>query len=411
MYRLSSIIIALGGFLALYGQSPHGDQLALDCALCHNPGGWEVNYAEVTFDHDNATTFPLEGTHSRLDCKLCHESLIFEEAQTGCISCHEDIHSMSVGNDCARCHDSESWLVDNIPELHEENGFPLMGAHGNLSCVECHTSETNLRFDRIGNECISCHMDDYAATDNPPHQSSGFSTNCEECHNPLGFGWEADPIAHDFFPLVLGHDINDCSQCHTTGNFSDANPDCFECHQTDFQIAANPPHQELGFPTDCKSCHTLDPGWMPATFDIHDEYYPLHGAHADIATDCDACHQGNYTNTPNTCFGCHEDDYNRTDDPNHAQAGFSTDCAACHSEDAWEPADFDHDGEYFPIYSGEHRGEWDACTDCHNVAGNYAIFTCFTCHGQSSTDREHREVGGYSYNSNECYRCHPNGRE
>jgi len=77
-----------------------------------------------------------------------------------CASCHVDIHSQSVGNDCVRCHTSETWLVDNIPELHEENGFPLIGSHSNLSCVECHTSETTLRFDRVGNECISCHRDD-----------------------------------------------------------------------------------------------------------------------------------------------------------------------------------------------------------------------------------------------------------
>ena len=44
-----------------------------------------------------------------------------------------------------------------------------MGAHSTLSCVECHTSETNLRFDRIGNECISCHRDDYMAAKRPNH--------------------------------------------------------------------------------------------------------------------------------------------------------------------------------------------------------------------------------------------------
>ena len=47
-----------------------------------------------------------------------------------------------------------------------------------------------------------------------------------------------------------------------------------------------------------------------------------------------------------------------TTDPDHTAAGFSTDCATCHSETAWEPSTFDHDGLYFPIYSGEHDGEW-----------------------------------------------------
>ena len=31
-------------------------------------------------------------------------------------------------------------------------------------------------------------------------------------------------------------------------------------------------------------------------------------------------------------------------------------CDTCHSTTAWRPASFDHDGRYFPIYSGKHLG-------------------------------------------------------
>ena len=48
--------------------------------------------------------------------------------------------------------------------------------------------------------------------------------------------------------------------------------------------------------------------------------------------------------------------YMATQNPNHQTSGFSTDCVACHTTNPdWTPAEFDHDGQYFPIYSGKHR--------------------------------------------------------
>jgi hypothetical protein len=39
------------------------------------------------------------------------------------------------------------------------------------------------------------------------------------------------------------------------------------------------------------------------------------------------------------------------------------------------------------------------------------IFSCITggCHAKGETDGHHRDVGGYSYESNACYRCHQGG--
>ena len=127
----------------------------------------------------------------------------------------------------------------------------------------------------------------------------------------------------------------------------------------DFEGSINPNHTEINLSTGCINCHSTEPDWMPATFDIHDDYYPLEGAHAMIANDCATCHNGDYNNTPNTCIGCHLDDFNSTTDPNHAAANFSTDCTQCHTQDVWEPSTFDHDAQHFPIYSGAHEGEWN----------------------------------------------------
>lgn len=476
MRRLSFIIVLMLVFSFTVAQNPHGDQLKIDCAQCHNPSGWEIDHEAIQFDHAN-TNFDLEGTHELTDCKACHTTLEFKGTANDCISCHTDVHSQSVGNDCIRCHSSESWLVFDIPEIHEQNGFPLIGAHSETSCVECHSNETTLIFEPIGNDCFQCHSDDYYATQSPDHQGAGFDTDCLQCHDPLGFGWDAQGIIHDFFPLTQGHDIADCSQCHDLGDFSNISADCVYCHDDDYAQTTNPDHQAANLPTDCVQCHTTAPGWIPATID-HD-FFPLtlghdiqdctlchiNGVYSGTPTDCFACHvddynattdpdhqaanlpnecatchttnpgwtpatinheffpltlghdiqdctachiDGNYTNTPTDCFACHEDDYNATTDPDHQGAGFPTDCVSCHTTNpGWLPATFDH--EFFPIYSGPHDGEWNACLDCHTNSSDYSVFTCVTCHTQSQTADEHDGVSGYVYESNACLQCHPDG--
>ncbi|MCJ7467866.1 MAG: hypothetical protein MUO53_14385 [Maribacter sp.] len=401
MHRLSLAIMLFLGALPLLAQSPHGDQLRMDCVKCHDPSGWTVNYATIQFDHSK-TSYPLEGAHAQTDCKLCHSTLIFQGAPTDCVSCHTDVHSQSVGNDCVRCHTTQTWLINNITEVHEENGFPLIGAHNNLSCVECHTSETNLRFDRVGNDCISCHSDDYASTLNPNHEAAGFSKDCIECHSPLGFGWNAGNIAninHDFFPLTLGHDIQDCTQCHKTANYSDASPECISCHQEDYASTLNPNHSSAGFSNDCASCHTTNPGWKPAT--LNHDFFPLTQGHN--IQDCTQCHtNGTYAGLSPECLSCHQGNYDQTSNPNHQTSGFSTDCVQCHTTNpGWTPANINHD--FFPLTQGHNIQD---CTQCH-TNGTYAGLSpeCVSCHQDNydqTTNPNHQTVGF----STDCVQCH-----
>ena len=668
--------------------------------------GWIIPEDTLKFNHFK-TDFPLRGQHAKVDCRACHETLVFAEASSQCIDCHTDMHEMTAGSDCIRCHTTENWLVDNITELHFNEGFPLQGAHAAISCAECHASSTNLQFGRNGNDCASCHLEDFMATTNPDHNAAGFSTNCIDCHGIDDPDWGTEQIDHSFFPLEKGHAITNCAACHIGGDFANtptecigchqmdfnnsenpnhqsadfstdcaschtidvgwspaefqehdgaffpiysgshqgtwttcvechnnasdyseftcttchANPetddqhvsvngysyesgaclachptgesddvfdhgrtnfpltgahittDCIECHaqgfagtpmeceachQLNFDQTTNPNHQSLGISTDCKTCHSTDPGWsparfdqhddfyelegahtgianqcatchngdynntpntcdgchladfnqttdpdhaaaqfpldcaschsqnawvpatfnhddfyqligehklienecikchlagnfsntpntcdgchqadfdqslnpnhpqlnlstdcaschtitpdwMPATFDIHDDFYPLNGAHAVIATDCAACHNGDYVNTPTECIGCHQMDFDQTTDPNHQVLQFSTNCTECHNESAWVPATFDHDAQYFPIYGGAHEGEWNDCIDCHHVPNNFAEFTCIGCHQNPETDDAHNSVTGYVYEDNACLACHPTG--
>jgi len=133
MQRLSLILIMCCLSGQVLAQNPHGTQLKIDCKICHSPESWAFNRDSSSFSHES-TGFVLEGAHQNADCNDCHKSLVFVGTESNCVSCHSDMHSMSVGNDCARCHNNNNWLVDNIPELHEQNGLPATQPtpHGSL---------------------------------------------------------------------------------------------------------------------------------------------------------------------------------------------------------------------------------------------------------------------------------------
>ncbi|PLX10061.1 MAG: hypothetical protein C0598_11240 [Marinilabiliales bacterium] len=709
---MSLVLVFLASLFYQGTDSPHGDQLEISCSDCHTSEGWTIDRNNISFQHIQ-TGFILEGTHDQLDCKQCHETLVFSDAEPGCISCHDDMHEQTVGFDCKRCHNSVDWIVSNITEIHNQSRFPLLGAHLTADCYSCHESASNLRFEPLGIECVDCHMADYQATTSPNHIEAAYSTNCSDCHQMNAFAWTGANFTHAFFPLTEGHAIGDCAECHKDpSDYSNISSDCISCHQDDYNNAqiinhieldfstvctdchttspgwspaefkihdaqyfpiysgehggewnsctdchqspgnyeiftctschehnkgemddehddvsgyiyestaclechptgseegsfnhatsnfpltgahvdtdcvdchtsgysgtpnlcsechmtafnetTNPNHVEIGLENSCEECHTTEPGWIPAEFQIHDDYYPLTGAHTEntvdcaschnndytstpnqcvgchlenytqstnpnhvelnfaqtcedchttnpnwtpstfaheeypltgahntisndcnichngdyentpnecvgchldnynnstnpnhndvgfsqtcdechttnpgwspatfvnhndywvisgahvsISSDCNACHNGNYENTPNECVGCHLDDYNATNDPPHQSAQFSTDCILCHTDIAWEPSTFDHDSQYFPIYSGEHNNEWNTCTDCHINAADYSIFSCIDCHehNQAEMDQEHNDVNDYIYDSNACYECHPTGDE
>lgn len=318
--------------------SPHGKDFKISCSVCHSANGWKLDKENYSFDH-NTTNLPLEGQHLKADCRLCHPTLIFNEAGTDCMDCHTDIHEQTLGSDCSRCHTPNSWLVTNIREMHELSRFPLVGVHAMADCYDCHHAVSLLKFEPLGIDCIDCHQEEYTASTNPNHLVAGFSTECSDCHNIFAYEWGASGFNHSYFPLTLGHNIQECSKCHTSADYSDITANCFDCHEADYNSSTNPNHLSSNFPTDCGSCHTTNPAWKPATFD--------------------------------------------------------------------------HDGPFFPIYSGEHQGEWNNCVDCHTNTSNYAVYTCIDCHdhNKSEMDDKHKEEKDYTYNSIACFDCHPRGKK
>jgi hypothetical protein len=378
-----------------------------DCASCHttNPG-WRPS----TFNHNNY--YPLTGAHSSTTCVACHKNGVYKNTPTDCNACHNadfnaaqnPNHSqIGLSTDCATCHTTNpGWKPSSF---NHAVFYPFTGAHASVAdnCSACHKTG-NIK--DAPTDCNGCHNAAFNAATNPNHASSGFSTDCASCHttNP---GWRPSTFNHNnYYPLTGAHSSTTCVACHKNDVYKNTPTDCNACHNADFNAAQNPNHKTVGLSTDCVSCHTTNPGWRPSSFK---HTWPLQGAHAAIALNCTSCHNtGNASAAPTTCIGCHATDYN-TATPNHASAGFPTNCTSCHSQNSWSPATWNHDAQYFPIYSGKHKGEWTNCNECHTSAGNFNVFNCLNCHKKAETDKDHKDEKGYIYTSLACFSCHPRG--
>ncbi|HSL71905.1 MAG TPA: hypothetical protein VK864_16775, partial [Longimicrobiales bacterium] len=218
-------------------------------------------------------------------------------------------------------------------------------------------------------------------------------------------------FTHNRFPLTGPHSALPCESCHAPPNNvlifpvpSSAN-DCVACHRADYDRE----HTGSNFPTACTSCHSGN-SWTGATFN-HVQFgngYALVGVHGTLQ--CSACHGANnqplFNPTSNQdCIACHQADYNAE----HSGSGYPTTCTTCHTQTTWGAASFDHDAQFFPIYSGKHQGKWSTCTQCHPTPTNLAVFTCLSCHTKTKTDNDHSGVSGYAYDSARCLACHPRG--
>jgi len=382
--------------------SPHGDDFKISCSVCHSPKGWELDREIYSFDH-NTTKLPLEGQHKSINCKLCHPTLVFSEAGIECSDCHIDMHHQTVGFDCSRCHTPDSWIVNNITDIHMQSRFPLLGPHIMAECIDCHLSASNLRFEPLGIECIDCHMEDYSSATNPNHVEGNISTNCLDCHSIYAFTWSGSGFNHLFFPLTDGHAISECNRCHTGNDYSNISSDCFSCHQEDYNASTNPNHLTTGLSTNCIECHTTRPDWQPADFPIHDSYFPLIQGHA--LTECNSCHNvDDYSNISSECFSCHQGDFIATTNPNHVTIDLSTDCIECHTiHPGWKPAGFPVHNAFFPLTQGHAFSECNRCHDVNNYSS--ASSDCYSCHQsdyESSTNPGHVAADL----STDCLECH-----
>lgn len=357
-------------------------------------------------DHDR-TNFPLQGKHRSVACGDCHRDGVIAGTPSACEACHwerrrDDPYQAQLGIHCGDCHTPFDWkkLKPGAWEHGSSTGLPLAGVHKTMDCSECHLDNS---FRGQPRDCYSCHREQYEGA--PGHVSAPYSTDCRQCHFSQT-SWTGGQTGHGSFPLLGRHAAAACGDCHKNNVYAGTPRECSGCHMPDYDASRNPDHRRAGFSTDCASCHgSAAVTWNNVTLN-HDLYWPLQGAHKPLL--CDKCHAAGY-DLPRDCYGCHRADYEKTTDPDHRQAGYSTACQDCHftSHTSWNQAVFNH---RFPITSGDHAGL--ACNECHTNA-NYLVFSCIDCHAhtRSEMDDKHDDVGGYSYNSQACYACHPNGRE
>ncbi len=400
------LIVFIAVQIALSQGSPHG-KIKISCDKCHTTESWKVDLNRIKFKHEE-TSFKLLGQHTNLECKACHKKLVFTGTSSLCSSCHTDFHKATLGQECQRCHNFNTWKISNFREKHNiMTRFVLDGAHKNIDCVNCHTSISE--FTPLPLDCFGCHEKDYEIANSPNHKLAHFTTRCTDCHQSKALTWHETTFEHITFRLEGKHKVIECYECHK-GIFAGTPRDCYPCHQNDYINTQNPNHKEANFVTLCQDCHTTN-GWRPANFDHSLTGFSLTGRH--LAIECSSCHRSGFAGVPRDCWGCHQGDYMSATSPVHT-VGYPHECEKCHTTNGWRPANFNHDAQYFKIYSGKHnyaKGRWHYCSDCHQLAPtSFSEFTCISCHEhqKSKMDQEHRNVAGYVYESRRCYDCHRN---
>jgi hypothetical protein len=373
------------------------------CESCHTMNSW----FGARFDHLKMTGFALTGAHAQLPCTACHVGGRYQGTPANCFGCHQkdyvgaknpDHVAAMFPTNCQTCHNTTAWQ----PATFDHNTytkFPLTGAHVNVPCAQCHLNGNYMNAPTV---CSGCHMKDYNGTTNPNHAAAGFPTDCSVCHSTATWLNATFNHAATGFALTGFHATLQCSACHLNGVFTGLSPACASCHMKDYQGTTNPNHAAAGFPTDCSICHTTT-NWLGATFNHNNTGFPLTGVHA--TTPCLSCHVNNvFAGTPTDCYACHKTDYLGTTNPNHVAAGFPTTCATCHTTTSWLGATFNH--TWFPI---PHHSA-TMCNNCHTNPSNFTVFVCTNCHTQATTNQQHQGVGGYVWNSANCYACHPTGQ-
>lgn len=308
---------------------PYKLYFGIHCADCHTPFDWKKLKAN-SWEHGQATGFPLAGIHRTMDCAACHPGNVFAGQAQECYACHRQQFESAPGHvsanystSCRQCHFSmTTWSGAKISHTL----FPLLGHHATAACTACHVN--NIYAGTI-RECVGCHLKEYNATQNPNHLLAGYSTDCVSCHGTSAQTWNNAAFNHDpFWPLQGAHKNLACIQCHAAGY--NLPHDCFSCHQEDYENTSAPNHQQAGYSTFCENCHfAFHTSWDQAVFN---HKFPIYsGKHAGFA--CSDCHlNANYLDF--SCIHCHEHSKSEMAAKHDEVSGYSYNsqaCYACHA--------------------------------------------------------------------------------
>jgi hypothetical protein len=315
----------------------HRAELGSLCERCHSSQSWVI--PDMVQKHAQ-TRFALVGAHAAVNCDMCHtsrEKYRYVGLRSDCYSCHAATYeattspnhrSVGFSTDCVQCHAVTALRWEGTFD-HARTNFPLTGAHRAIPCVQCHPGGS---FTSAPTQCVGCHLTDFNNTTNPPH-SSGFSTECQTCHNTSA--WQPATFNHDAtFPLTGAHRSVACADCHPNNNYANTPRECSGCHMTDYTSANDPVHSP-GFPTTCETCHTTT-AWRPSTFN-HESEFPIAAGtrHSPGRWNaCSDCHIVPSDYSVFSCTDCHAHSDQTNVDSNHrGVSGYSftpTSCYRCH---------------------------------------------------------------------------------
>lgn len=199
-------------------------QLPTECALCHSTTSWTADY-----DHSR-TQFPLTGAHRAVACTDCHADNIYRGKPTTCVSCHQTDYNGATDPDhrqaqfpttCTPCHSTTAWSPASFD--HNTSSFPLTGAHKSVPCADCHGDGV---YNGKPTACQSCHLGDFNRTTSPNHTQLGWPQTCTTCHSGSTntVAWDAGVTLpnqyHTMFSVNHQGARGDCTQCHTSTNYS-----------------------------------------------------------------------------------------------------------------------------------------------------------------------------------------------
>ena len=288
-------------------------------------------------------------------------------------------HGEKFNLECTKCHTAENWKKIKTGGFdHSKTRFPLIGQHKSINCRSCHVS---LVFTAAKKNCNQCHTD--------IHQGTA-GKDCDRCHNNKSWIVTNTRSLHQQagFPLRGSHQTVDCNRCHTAKStliFQNMKTECFDCHKDKYYATAGKPfdHKALGFDTECVRCHSnTGMDWNTIGKGFNHSFFPKTGVHN---VSCDKCHYSGDFRTRlssdcNSCHGSKNADASATY-PAHSSVFAKYTCTDCHKPLTWNTVNFKQHDAIFPIYSGNHRGKWSYCTECHtNDAGWDAKNSCKKCH-------------------------------
>jgi hypothetical protein len=469
---------------------PHIPVMAgTDCSACHG--------AAYTAGGFGPATQMSPATHAFVStaCDTCHDTgkSFYVGAGTP-LQLRPADHSSGtmLTNDCGGCHTTTDWSSNAMPAGHMPNPANTacntchIGAPGNYAtmaansvmhtgitgnCSQCH-GVTQLSFYNnndqpipqvanhipylSGTDCSSCHSSStYAAgTFGPMNMTQATHAfapaSCDTCHEAgLSFfmgaanpALQGRPADHTTGQMVAP---NDCSQCHTTANWSSGvmpaghmpnpgNQACAVCHTAigstaaSYATLASIATLHTGISGNCGQCHGSPTAGQLTFYNNNDNpkaavLAPAHIPYSN-GVDCSSCHTANYVTggfgptsmspakhafVPTTCDTCHEAGLNfymgastpalQGRPPTHVSAPnppsqATGDCSLCHTTTDWTSPTTLPNG-HMPIPGTQ------TCAVCHTaiVAGNinsYATLAsisvlhtgitngCAQCHGGST---------------------------